>query len=633
MPSAPRVIYATRDTAAPVKVHVRPQEIPIVVLPGIMGSRLTDPRTDELVWNPLGSPIGHSPDIFMVDPDRITQVAAPLVPDETHPYSLATQHRHVAHIKHFYNVIPDYYGDLAKHLASMQLPALQDRHLTPKVYCCGYDWRQDNARSAARLASVVDEALRDTGARKVIIVAHSMGGLVARYYARVLGGEAKIHQLILLASPNLGVPAAYAQLRRGLYGIYLKDLIQTGEKKDWDVFAEEAVESGMQAVLGVSNVTSQGTKGIVGILGDLLIAMSVGGGRFLTREESRYLARQMPAIYQLMPSGIFCHAYPHWLLFDPSATGHRPTGFMMQLPTTLDLASALLGPSAATLTSGTERAAAQLADALAKATEAGESAEVSGRALRNSMTVAEWGTAIAEHLNQGETGEAVALVIEMVSHAARTFVDGRSNRALYTDIYTGLLDVPSLRALTATHLELALAFDSALTVDDAPREPISFLTPVKALVGMIGRKIGDALASEKKRIAKVEMRNLIQAEIDAHPPRMYMHPRTTNIYGKDVPGDGGAILIPREFVSRDDSNLVKVVYLPRPIPLGLPHCLGDGTVPETSGNPPNRLLSNPFVGTPVGLSHKGHNVVPVDPLTFAAIDQAISEQIEHFPKG
>jgi pimeloyl-ACP methyl ester carboxylesterase len=636
MPSAPRVIYATRGDA-PVKVHVRPQEIPIIVVPGIMGSRLTDPRTDELVWNPMGSPlsssVGGSAGVFMVDPDRIAQVAAPLVPDETHRYSLATEHRHIAHIKHFYNIIPEFYGDLAKHLASLQLPALQERHLTPKVYCCGYDWRQDNARSAARLAAVVDEALRDTGARKVIIVAHSMGGLVARYYSRVLGGEAKIHQLILLASPNLGAPGAYAQLRRGLYGIYFKDLIKSGAKEDWDVFVEESVESGMQIATGISTITSQGGKAVFGALGDLLLAMSLGRGKFFTREESRYFARQLPSIYQLMPSGVFCHQNRHWIIFDPAATGHRPTGFMTQLPTVLDFPSALLGPTPATLSGGTERAVAQLSEALNKAAKAGESAEVSGRALRNSMTVDEWATAIAEHYTQGELGEVVALVTEMVSHAGRTFVDGRSNRALYTDIYTGLLDVPSLRALTATNLELAFAFDSAMTVDDQAREPVSFVSPVKALFKYLGKLIGDAVVSAEELTAKVEMRNLIQEEIDANPPKVYMHPRTTNIYGKDVPGDGGAIVIPRGFLSRDDSNLVKVLYLQRPYPIGLPLCLGDGTVPEASGNPPNELLSNPFVGTPVGLSHKGHNVVPADRLAFDAIDRAISEQIEHFPKG
>ena len=44
---------------------------------------------------------------------------------------------------------------------AMHCGAAEARHLTPRVYCCGYDWRQDNARSASRLAGIVDEALRE----------------------------------------------------------------------------------------------------------------------------------------------------------------------------------------------------------------------------------------------------------------------------------------------------------------------------------------------------------------------------------------------------------------------------------------------------------------------------------------
>ncbi len=630
MPPAPRVVYATRNTAKPVAVHVPPRELPIVVVPGIMGTRLTDPRTDELVWNPLGEPLGEGPGVFAVDPERLMQVSAPLVPDETHRYDLASQHRQVAHIKHWYNLIPKFYGDLAKHLAGMQLAALEARHLTPKVYCCGYDWRQDNARSAARLADVVDEALRETGAPKVILVAHSMGGLVSRYYCRALGGEAKVHQLVLLASPTMGAPAAYAQLRRGLYGLYVKDISTAAQRGDDEVLVDEVVEASMQTLTGLSNIASQGASAIPSLLGDLLLAMSLGAGRFFTREESRYFTRQMPALYQLLPTAAFCHQHPTWVLFDPLATGHRPTGFMLQLPTSLDLASAVTGTPSGALLMGAERASAQLADALAKAAAEGESAEVSGRALRNAMSVGDWGAAVSAHMAAGELGEAVALLLEMVDHCGRAFVDGRS---LYTDIYTGLLDVPSLRAVSAANLALAFAFDDALTIDPHPRDPVTPLTPIKALVGMIGQRIGDAIAGPQKALLKQEMRNMIQAELERHPPKAYMHPRTTNIYGHAVPGDGGAVLVPKGLLSRDDSNLVKVLYLQRPVPFGLPHALGDGTVPVASSNPAPELLSNPFVGAPVGLADKGHNTVPAHADAFAAIDRAIAEQIVHYPRA
>lgn len=58
---------------------------------------------------------------------------------------------------------------------------------------------------AADLASLVDDVLRATGAKKVDLVAHSMGGLVARSYLAFHGGNAKVERALLLSSPHLGV--------------------------------------------------------------------------------------------------------------------------------------------------------------------------------------------------------------------------------------------------------------------------------------------------------------------------------------------------------------------------------------------------------------------------------------------
>lgn len=44
-----------------------------------------------------------------------------------------------------------------------------------------YDWRQSNATTAQQLAAEVDRLLAATGASKVDIVTHSMGGLSSRY--------------------------------------------------------------------------------------------------------------------------------------------------------------------------------------------------------------------------------------------------------------------------------------------------------------------------------------------------------------------------------------------------------------------------------------------------------------------
>jgi pimeloyl-ACP methyl ester carboxylesterase len=58
------------------------------------------------------------------------------------------------------------------------------------------------------LAEMVDDVLRATGAKKVDIVAHSMGGAIARSYLAFSGGGAKVERMVLLASPIAGVSLA-----------------------------------------------------------------------------------------------------------------------------------------------------------------------------------------------------------------------------------------------------------------------------------------------------------------------------------------------------------------------------------------------------------------------------------------
>lgn len=56
-----------------------------------------------------------------------------------------------------------------------------------------------------RLDKVVDNVLYATGKNKVIIVAHSMGGLVSKYYIENLGGVNKVDKIIMIGTPNHGI--------------------------------------------------------------------------------------------------------------------------------------------------------------------------------------------------------------------------------------------------------------------------------------------------------------------------------------------------------------------------------------------------------------------------------------------
>jgi triacylglycerol esterase/lipase EstA (alpha/beta hydrolase family) len=58
--------------------------------------------------------------------------------------------------------------------------------------------------SAAELSAFVDKVLGATGASQVDIVGHSQGGMMPRYYMKVLGGAAKVHTLVGLAPSNHG---------------------------------------------------------------------------------------------------------------------------------------------------------------------------------------------------------------------------------------------------------------------------------------------------------------------------------------------------------------------------------------------------------------------------------------------
>ncbi len=100
-----------------------------------------------------------------------------------------------------------------------------------RYYRFTYDWRQDNHRTAARLDALVDQIRRDHGddQMQVDIVAHSMGGLVTRYWLRygatdVLDsndfpvnndGARKARKVILVGTPNLGSTSALQQLLTG----------------------------------------------------------------------------------------------------------------------------------------------------------------------------------------------------------------------------------------------------------------------------------------------------------------------------------------------------------------------------------------------------------------------------------
>jgi len=86
-------------------------------------------------------------------------------------------------------------------------------YLSPRLAEAGYCvWAldlPDRARApiadqASALRRFVGKVRKLTGARRVSIIGHSIGGTVARYYIRFLSGRKKVDDLISLGTPHKG---------------------------------------------------------------------------------------------------------------------------------------------------------------------------------------------------------------------------------------------------------------------------------------------------------------------------------------------------------------------------------------------------------------------------------------------
>jgi pimeloyl-ACP methyl ester carboxylesterase len=66
----------------------------------------------------------------------------------------------------------------------------------------------DVPTAAERLAAAIEDACERTGSPQVHVVAHSLGGLVARYHVQRLGGDERVHTLVTLGTPHNGTRLA-----------------------------------------------------------------------------------------------------------------------------------------------------------------------------------------------------------------------------------------------------------------------------------------------------------------------------------------------------------------------------------------------------------------------------------------
>lgn len=193
-----------------------------VIVPGIGGSVLAD-ESGKKVWKPDVRSVGKA----MCRPEDLA-MDRPLVPT-----GLFTDF----HITPFW-LVPGYSG-VAKRLSRVFQEDVTTAHPTDHVgpdasiVNFPYDFRQSIWKSAEALGREIAWRLEHRK-RKVVIYAHSMGGLVAAWWWGMLGGHKVTEHIITLGTPFRGATKALDMLVNGVRLGPLPLDAATGVLRGWD---------------------------------------------------------------------------------------------------------------------------------------------------------------------------------------------------------------------------------------------------------------------------------------------------------------------------------------------------------------------------------------------------------------
>lgn len=199
---------------------------PIIVIPGILGSELVDEKSGEVAW-----------------PSAVRSLAAsltlPLSPNLAANRDNLYPRKIISSVK-LARLVPEVYvyRGLLDALKQYGGYAEGDWNNPPPegdrdtFYVFAYDWRRDNVESARELVQRLESLKRKLNRPdlKFNIVAHSMGGLIARYAAMygdkdlpadsvapspTWAGAAHINRIVMFGVPNEGSADAFATILRG----------------------------------------------------------------------------------------------------------------------------------------------------------------------------------------------------------------------------------------------------------------------------------------------------------------------------------------------------------------------------------------------------------------------------------
>jgi hypothetical protein len=224
------------EVGKPLDVEVQKETIPIVFVPGIMGSRLK--KDGKRVWDPDDK-------FFMfrkygtVFTGAASKKAA-LIGDEFDPAALQPIEDDLKQAKKFAEVDaqtpPEWgtasergwttvfwggYGEILMKLQAKEtFPAPLRAFFDFPVYACGYNWAASNIDAGKALAERIRQIVskhqsKDGLCQKVIVITHSMGGLATRWAVEKEGVKDQVLGVIHGVQPALGSAAAYWRMKAG----------------------------------------------------------------------------------------------------------------------------------------------------------------------------------------------------------------------------------------------------------------------------------------------------------------------------------------------------------------------------------------------------------------------------------
>ena len=200
----------------------------VVILPGVMGSVLQKDGKD--VWNLSGQTLSRMINVFgnrFQDLKLLgDDIAGGDIEDGIKPTRLITDTSLLPGSSGFGKIVDGYNrlsAQITKNFDVTEGNIYDDPdEAAANFYHFPYDWRRDNRANANILKRLLDKRLhrwRESSGNsdaKVILVAHSMGGLISRYYLEVLGGWQDCKALFTFGTPYRGSVNALHTLSNGI---------------------------------------------------------------------------------------------------------------------------------------------------------------------------------------------------------------------------------------------------------------------------------------------------------------------------------------------------------------------------------------------------------------------------------